>query len=138
MPKGMFHKLAVTVAASVLLTQGVPALAERDHPRPQKSAFNGVFPVVQGQGALTVAGKGYWHKEHLEDGDSPVLSAYAEDGSVLPNGHYRFEYRSVASSEVFAPGRSPLSGVKAKGRARPNSDIVSGNFVVEGGAITFK
>ena len=106
---------------------------------------SGELPVVVGTGSLTVAGQGYWHREVYEGGESPSLSAYDNNGAVLPDGVYRYEFRSVPDSAGASHRQKSLT--KAEGNSEGASlrrgnakgvNTVSGLFEIQDGQIIYR
>lgn len=106
----------------------------------QSVTAGGELPVVSGKAVLVVVGDGYGHREILEDGEQPSLSAL---GSSLPDGVYRYEFRSLSSDggnssprqQTYQQpqGRSVDYGQRmSKGEG---ANTVSGRFEIKGGAL---
>ena len=128
-------KLLSAVAFCGLLAQ--PVLSDPQRNVHSRQPSTGVLPAVDGVGSLTISGGGYWHKETYEDGEQPSVDAYDEVGNILPDGLYRYEFRSspqLSESEASAQGNSAFG--LAKGRAQAG-ELVRGQFEISGGAIIF-
>jgi hypothetical protein len=133
-----FMKFGAESSLIGLLCVGL--MASPAYSEPPAEPASGEFPVVQGQGSLTVSGDGYWHRGTYQSGEQPVLSAYASDGQLLPDGEYRYEFRTVSASaksssrqqDVFR-GRSENSAVTR----RKSVPTVSGRFEIQGGQVIF-
>lgn len=105
---------------------------------PDRKRSTGVLPVVEGAGSLTVSGGEYWHKEIYEDGEQPSIVAYDDSGQMLPDGHYRYEFKSspnTPASDAVSPGNSAFGLSKAKGQ---RGEIARGQFEISGGEIIFR
>jgi hypothetical protein len=104
---------------------------------------SGHLPVVVGKGSLTVAGQGYWYRETYESGASPSISAYDNAGNVLPDGMYRYEFRSFPTSADASPRQQNLDRTEGKGISHGRGkakgvNTVSGRFEVKGGEVLFR
>lgn len=90
----------------------------------------GVLPAVEGVGSLTISGGGYWHKKTYDGGEQPSVGAYDNAGNILPDGFYRYEFRSSPQLSESKPGLGT-------GRAQ-SGELVRGQFEISGGAIIFR
>jgi hypothetical protein len=102
------------------------------------------FPVVQGKGVLTVVGEGYGHRDILEDGEQPSLSAYGSSGDPLPDGFYRYEFRSFPEGTDSSPRQQSYQQPEGKavgyGKRKSKGEgvsTVSGRFEIQGGELIF-
>lgn len=122
-------KLFCCAAAAGFLSGSV--LAADQLTFPDRQPFNGVFPVVDGAGTVTIAGEGIWYRTNYESGDRPYLSPYADDGKILPDGQYRFEYRSSTRS-------SENTGASLANTSDSRGESLRGQFRVSGAQIIFE
>jgi hypothetical protein len=108
-------------------------LADSQNTMLERKPSTGVLPTVVGAGSLTVSGGDYWHKDIYENGEQPQLSTYDTSGQVLPDGFYRYEFRS--SPQEAATGESAFSLSNSK---QQQGETVRGQFEVVGGQVVFK
>ena len=121
-------KLLSAVAFCGLLAQ--PVLSDPQRNVHSRQPSTGVLPAVDGAGSLTISGGGYWHKETYDDGEQPSVGAYDNAGNILPDGFYRYEFRSSPQLSESKPGLG-------KGRTQAG-ELVRGQFEISGGAIIFR
>lgn len=103
-----------------------------------KNTSNGSLPIVVGKGYLTVASNnGYWSRVNYEQGDQPSLSAFDDGGIPLPDGVYRYEYRSASheSNETGVAERISMFDQLVSARRPGTAKKVSGTFRVTNGMI---
>lgn len=98
------------------------------------------LPVTVGTGSLTVAGQGYWFRKDYQSGESPSISAYDNNGAVLPDGVYRYEFRSLPQGAGAGNSQDNLTTLEGEriGRRRVTAEAVntvSGRFEIQGGEI---
>jgi hypothetical protein len=117
------------VALAGLISSSV--LAADQQTLPKSEPFDGVFPAVEGTGTLTVAGKDVWVRTTYQDGERPYLSAYDDSGQVLPDGQYRFEYKSLQKSSANA-------GTSLAIKTSTQGETVQGQFRISGAEIIFE
>ena len=106
-----------------------------------KDLANGIFPLVVGRGYLIVAGSnGYWSRVNYQQGDQPSLSAFGDGGTPLPDGVYRYEYRSasIESTETGVAAETSMNDRLASARRPGTAQKVGGTFRVSGGMIIFE
>ena len=129
-------KFFCSIALCGLLSTAV--LADTQANLQVRQPSTGVLPVVVGVGSLTVSGGGYWHKTIYEEGEQPSLDAYDNAGQLLPDGSYRYEFRSSpqsSESEALASGNSAFGLAKGKKHA---GELVQGQFEISEGSIIFR
>ena len=129
---------ASLVAAIAILCSGPLALAQGN----SDGRGPGELPGVVGKGSLTIAGDGYWHRQELDNGDFPSISAYGGNGEPLPDGVYRYEFRTFPGNANAPKRQGSFDRAQGKGleQAGSKSDVVktlSGQFLVEGGQVVF-
>ena len=93
---------------------------------------SGEIPRVAGPGSLTISGKNYWHRQFYSGGDYPQVSAYDTEGSLLPDGSYSYEFRSITGSSK--PGGQLGSVI----HTHSSPSVVSGAFEIQGGALLLR
>ena len=103
---------------------------------------DGGLPAAVGKGSLTIAGEGYWHRQTLEDGEYPTLSGYDSSGQALPDGVYRYEFRSFPDTSA-SPRQQDLMRGKGRGLTADtfkgrSGEKLSGRFEIRGGEIIFQ
>ena len=132
----MKHQLRLVLGLLLLGTVAQSAYAQGAG----RDQSTGELPVVAGKGSLTVAGEGYWHRDIYQDGEQPSLSAYDNTGQLLPDGEYRYEFRSFPDGAGSSPQQQDLmrnQGIgisQGKGKAQPPSTR-AGSFEVHGGQL---
>ena len=130
---------ASLVAAITILCSGPLALAQGN----SDGRGPGDLPGVVGKGSLTIAGDGYWHRQELDNGDFPSISAFGGNGESLPDGVYRYEFRTFPGNANAASKRQgSFDRAEGKGleRAAKKSDVVktlSGQFLIQDGQVIF-
>ena len=102
------------------------------------------LPVVRGKGVLKVVGEGYGRRDVLEDGEQPSLSAYDASGAPLPDGDYRYEFKSFSGGSNSSPKQQSYPQPKGKVVGYNKRKIkgegvttVSGSFQIQGGQLIF-
>ena len=135
--QAVFRKASL-VTGMALLCSGPLALAQGN------SAVRGPgeLPGVVGKGSLTIAGEGYWHRQELDSGDFPSISAFGGNGEPLPDGVYRYEFRMFPGNAKAPKAQGSFDRAQGKGleRAGSKSDMVktlSGQFLVQDGQVVF-
>ena len=103
----------------------------------------GQFPVVNGKGSLTIAGRGYWHRDIYLDGEHPSLSVYDNSGQLLPDGVYRYEFRSFPEGADSSPRQQELLRTEGRGASQGKgksqvANKLSGSFEVQGGQLVLR
>lgn len=121
----------------------IGSLAQLTHAADAESGQSGELPVVVGTGSLTVAGQGYWYRKVYANGENPSLSAYDDNGALLPDGVYRYEFRSNPEGASASPRQQNLTRTEARGSSRDQGkgkgiNIVSGRFEIQGGEIIYR
>ena len=119
------------------------SLMQVAHAAEEGSDQPGELPVVVGTGSLTVAGQGYWYRKVYEGGESPSLSAFDNNGAQLPDGVYRYEFRSIPEGAGASPRQQNLTRAEGRGLSRGEGkgkgvNTVSGRFEVQGGEIIYR
>ncbi len=122
-------KLLCSVALFGVISNSL--LAADQQTLPGIEPFDGVFPIVEGTGTLTVAGKDVWVRTTYQDGERPYLSPYDDSGQVLPDGQYRFEYKSLQQSSANA-------GTSLAIKTSTQGETVQGQFRISGAEIIFE
>ena len=102
------------------------------------------LPVVRGKGVLKVVGEGYGHRKVLEDGEQPSLSAYDASGAPLPDGEYRYEFKSFPSGSNASPRQRSFKEPEGEAVGYSRRKIkgegvttVSGRFQIQSGQLIF-
>jgi hypothetical protein len=76
-----------------------------------------------------------------EDGEQPTLSAYDSFGQLLPDGEYRYQFRSIpVGGASTTRQRDVLKGKGTSGSKGkpPVVNILSGKFEVQGGQLVYR
>ena len=102
------------------------------------------LPDVRGKGVLKVVGEGYGYRYVLEDGEQPSLSAYDALGAPLPDGSYRYEFKSFPDrshssrrQQSFQQPQGKAAGYTKRKTKGEGVTTVSGRFQIQGGEIVF-
>lgn len=137
--QGKFMKITFRFVLGIMLCGSLIQLAQATGP---ERGQPGELPVVVGTGSLTVAGQGYWYRKVYDGGESPSLSAYDNNGALLPDGVYRYEFRSFPDEASESPRQQNLVRVEGKGITRSQgkakgANVVSGRFEVLGGELIY-
>ena len=99
-------KLLGAVVFCGLLAQSV--LSDPQMNSKSRQLSTGILPAVEGVGSLTISGGEYWHKETYEDGEQASVGAYDDAGNILPDGFYRYEFRSSPLHLSQNPGQAKV------------------------------
>ena len=135
----MKHQLRLVLGLLLLGTVAQSAYAQGAG----RDQSTGELPLVAGKGSLTVAGDGYWHRDMYQDGEHPSLSAYDNTGQLLPDGVYRYEFRSFPEGAGSSPMQQELlraegRGIsEGRGKSRP-PNTQYGSFEVQGGQLILR
>lgn len=102
------------------------------------------LPVVKGKGIFKIVGEGYGRRVVLEDGEQPSLSAYDASGAPLPDGDYRYEFKSFPGESNSSPRQQSYPKPEGKAVGYNKRKIkgegvttVSGRFQIQGGQLIF-
>jgi hypothetical protein len=131
---GMMMRVFCGAALCGLLSQVVLANPHTEMPARQPST--GTLPVVHGVGSLTISGDAYWHEDTYADGEQPSLSPYDEAGQLLPDGRYRFEFRSTPQASELKSGSAGVPGLDLSS-GEQHGQTVRGQFEMRGGQMIF-
>ncbi len=128
---------ALLVIASSAYSGGSP-IKSLDTAHANQHATVGSFPTVVEKAYLTVAGNnGYWSRVNYKRGDQPSLPAFDSSGTPLPDGVYRYEYRSAiqASSETGLASKNAMFDNFVSAGNPVKVQKLSGTFRVSNGLI---